>query len=149
MPLHDYTAPCGHAIIDEHFSGLAPLALADPCPVCGITHIFEKSWSSRTRQLHSIHTRERAVVYTNPATGETVYPGQNNLDMPVRYKRQGFERRELNSLREIEKFEKEAGVRSEVAWFDRGTGRGHEDGQDPIGTVPKEVYDMVRKGIIG
>jgi hypothetical protein len=47
--------------------------------------------------------------------------------MPDRYRQQGFQRKELSSLREIERFEKSHGVGSEVAWFDRGSGRGFDD----------------------
>ena len=43
--------------------------------------------------------------------------------MPKRYRQQGFQHRELKTLREVERFEREAGVQSEAAWFNRGSGR--------------------------
>jgi hypothetical protein len=47
--------------------------------------------------------------------------------MPSRYQQQGYARKELTSLREVERFEKSHGVSSEVAWYDRGSGRGFDD----------------------
>ncbi len=61
------------------------------------------------------------VVFRNP-DGTYRYPGQNTVPTPP-----GCERVTMRSLREIHEFEKEAGVRSEVAWYDKGSGRGHEE----------------------
>jgi len=66
-------------------------------------------------------------VWENPSTGEVRYPGRNDQPIPDRYAREGFTRRELTSLRDIQRFEKEHNVKSEVAWFDRGSGRGFDD----------------------
>jgi hypothetical protein len=67
------------------------------------------------------------VVWENPNTGEVKYPGRNDIQIPDRYSKQGFVRRELTSLREVERFEKDHNVRSEIAWFDKGSGRGFDD----------------------
>jgi len=47
--------------------------------------------------------------------------------MPANLQSWGYERVELPTLRAVETLEKEANVRSEVAWFDAGTARGHDD----------------------
>lgn len=70
---------------------------------------------------------ETTVVWRNPQTGEVAYPGQNNIAMPDRYARRGFERTELRSLRQVEQFEKAHGVRNERAWFDKGSGRSFDN----------------------
>ena len=118
MPLFDFVGSgCSHIIQDIEFSGGSPHSMVATCPECQYPHSFDLSWARKATH-HSVHPRERAVVYTHPGTGETIYPGRNDVPMPGRYKSQGFERRELTSLREVEKFESEQGVRSEKAWFD-------------------------------
>ena len=58
----------------------------------------------------------------NPQTGAVAYPPRNDSPMPERYRRQGYERREFEHLREVEAFEKEKGVINEKAWFNSGNG---------------------------
>ena len=115
------------------------------CERCGKSHEFYRSIRCIPTH-HSIHARERAVVWQHPVTGEVTYPPQNDVPMPARYAKQGFQRRELNSLKEVEAFEREQGVRSEKAWFDSGSGRSF-DSQDPFG-LPKEVQQMLDDGTI-
>jgi hypothetical protein len=62
------------------------------------------------------------MVHVDPATGKVRYPGQHSARLPA-----GYERVYLRSLREVESFEKQHNVRSEMAWFDKGTARGHDD----------------------
>jgi len=75
----------------------------------------------------SVHESERAVVWRNPQTGEVRYPGRNDAPIPERYQSQGFQRHELGSLAAIHQFEKQQNVRSEIAWYDRGSGRGADE----------------------
>ncbi len=75
----------------------------------------------RGRQCGTAHTSERAVVWEGPG-GVISYPPRNDVDMPDRLKRLGYQRKELPNLRAIEKLEKEQNVRSEIAWHDQGTG---------------------------
>lgn len=70
----------------------------------------------------SVRESERAVVWAHPVHGIR-YPGRNDAPMPPAYAKAGFERKELTSMSEIRRFEKASGVLSEVAHFDRGTGR--------------------------
>ena len=65
--------------------------------------------------------RDAVVVYQKP-DGCYSYPGRNDRPTP-----QGCERIVMRSLREVEAFEKKANVRSEMAWFDKGTARGFDD----------------------
>ncbi len=62
------------------------------------------------------------MVYQHPLTGKTVYPPRNDEAMPSIYANAGYERKELSTLREVEKLEKQDGVQSEVAWYDKGSG---------------------------
>ena len=63
-----------------------------------------------------------AVVVFRDADGKIRYPGRNDTPTPA-----GCERVVMRSLREVEQFERTHGVRSEMAWFDKGSGRGHDD----------------------
>lgn len=74
-----------------------------------------------------VHPQERSVVYRHPGTGKVAYAPRNDVPMPDRYRRWGYVREELPTLRDVERFEKQENVRSEVAWMDSGTGRGHDD----------------------
>ena len=62
-----------------------------------------------------------AIVVFKDKDGNVRYPGRNDVPTP-----DGFERVTMRSLREVERFEREHNVRSEVAWFDKGSGRGSE-----------------------
>lgn len=74
-----------------------------------------------------MHERERVVVWEHPLTGEVRYPGRNDAPMPARYVTAGFQRKELSSLRQVEQFSKVHKVHSEIAHYDRGSGRGFDD----------------------
>jgi hypothetical protein len=69
-------------------------------------------------------TTERCVVWQNAQTGEVRYPGRNDVPIPERYAKQGFERREMPTLASLRRFENERGVVNEAAHWDRGSGRG-------------------------
>jgi len=97
-------------------------------------------------QHHGIHERERAVVWKHPITGHVVYPGRNDVPMPERYAKVGYCRHELGSIQAIHKHEKTYGVSSEIAHFDKGTGRGFDEQDDP--GLPKETIDLLRSGAI-
>ena|SRR2546426_12208469 len=93
---------------------------------------FEILWSDPSHRYFAVHPAERVVLWRNPRTGRVAYPGRNNTPMPERYRKLGYERVELPNLRSVERFENEShaaghGVRSEIAWFDAGTGRGFDD----------------------
>ena len=72
------------------------------------------------------HPSEAAVVWRHPGTGDVKFTARNDVPIPERYRRQGYERFEMRNLRHLEKLEKATGTRSERAWFDRGSGRGFE-----------------------
>lgn len=58
---------------------------------------------------------ERPIVWEHPTTGEVRYPGRNDGEMPKYYKDQGYERREITSYREHQKFNKEHGLVNHAA----------------------------------
>lgn len=58
-----------------------------------------------------------AVVVFKKADGSISYPGRNDTTTP-----RGCERVVMRSLREVERFEKEQGVRCEAMHFNRGNG---------------------------
>ena len=85
---------------------------------------MEQIWW-RTRQRPGDWDDASAVLVFKNKDGHVRYPGQNTVPCPA-----GYEPVRLRSLREVERFEREHGVRSEMAWFDRGSGRGHDDYQN-------------------
>ena len=66
-------------------------------------------------------------MYRHPESGKISYTARNDTPMPANLQSWGYERVELPTLHALESFEKEAGVRSEIAWYDSGTARGHDD----------------------
>jgi len=68
------------------------------------------------------HPSERTVVFRHPKTGHIDYPMRNDQPMREDLKRWGYERYELPTLKERERFEKKQGVVCEDNWFDKGTG---------------------------
>lgn len=87
----------------------------------GRVHEMEQVLLPRQRKRTQWDERDAVVVFRKP-DGTYSYPAVNNKPTP-----QGCERIVMRSLREVEAFEKRANVRSEIAWYDRGSGRGHDD----------------------
>lgn len=65
--------------------------------------------------------KDAVVVYRKP-NGEYSYPGRNDRPTPA-----GCERVVMRSLREVEAFERRAGVVNEAMHFDRGSGTARPD----------------------
>lgn len=115
------------------------------CGNCSCRNIPENSRCVHCGHLHherhaQVHASERSVVYFNPATGEHRTPPRNDLPMPVVYKQQGFERREIMNMGQ---WEKEVGVVHEATSFSAGN--------EPIPTGveapkhdPKVIDDLAR-----
>lgn len=102
----------GAVTLHVHADGKADPLEVIPVPVNG------------PRQFDTaFHSSETTVVWEHPGTGQVAYPGKNNIPIPERYARMGYQRKEIRSLREVEKFEREKGVLNERAWFDKGSGR--------------------------
>lgn len=112
---------CGEQIIDLFVRTVPDRVIhveqKDGTPCHGImSHLFLPS----SRRYSQWSDRDMVVVFRKP-DGTLSYPMVNDKPTP-----HGCERIEMRSLREVEKFEKQNGVRSEMAWFDKGSGRGHE-----------------------
>ena len=76
------------------------------------------------------HPSEASVVWRHPGTGDVKYTARNDVPIPERYRRQGYERHEMRNLRALDKLGREKGVLSERAHFDRGSGHSFDhDGQ--------------------
>ena len=111
----DWSCTCGHEEIDAFVEHDATRA----CPKCH--HAMEQVWW-RTRQKPGDWDDSTAVLVFKDADGKVRYPGRTDAPCPA-----GYEPVRLRSLRAVENFEREHGVRSEMAWFDKGSGRGHDD----------------------
>jgi hypothetical protein len=93
---------------------------------CGVFQIY---WNARPANARKLHPKETTVVYENPKTGKVVYPGRNDAEMPKRYANRGYVRKELTSLTEVDRFSKSHSVVNERAHYDKGSGRGYDDGK--------------------
>lgn len=77
-------------------------------------------WKRQSRQSTQWDEKDAVVVFRKP-DGSYSYPAVNTKPTP-----DGCERIVMRSLREVEAHERVANVRSEIAWFDRGTANGHD-----------------------
>lgn len=126
MPsLLDLTCPSCGTVESNHFFPCAD-TIDEQMPQCNCGQRMEIKWTRTEQRGLAWHPLDTVLVYENPATGEVCYPGRNDKGMPERYRKEGYQPRQLRSLREVEQFEREHSVRSEVAWFDKGTGRGFD-----------------------
>jgi hypothetical protein len=89
------------------------------CPWCEIE--MEQHWWKRQARTAAQWSDADAVVVFRKPDGSFSYPAVNSKPTP-----EGCERIVMRSLREVEAHEKQAGVRSEIAWFDRGSGNGND-----------------------
>ncbi len=94
------------------------------CPQCRRT--MQQVWWKRTRANAQWSDADAVVVFVNPNASDPQtrvrYPGQNTAICPP-----GYERVEMRSLRDVERFERTHSVRNEMVWYDKGSGRGHDD----------------------
>lgn len=118
--LHDFICDaCGRTEYDVICDG----QFRKTC-ICG--GMMDIAWKRRSAPYIGIHPSERAVVWYNPATGKHATPGQNNIPMPDRYRKAGYERREFTTLRELDSYCKTENVVNERANFD-SNGRSYDD----------------------
>lgn len=120
-PQHDMQ--CGSC--GSLFYGV-PVSSDSPCVCGGRLDIF---WNARPRNARPLGPEETTMVWEHPATGQVVYPGRNDAVMPERYRVAGYRRRELTSLREVDRFSDAHRVVNERAHYDSGSGRGFDDPQ--------------------
>lgn len=106
---------CGHQIRDQLFMEVPDVY---PCPQCGAA--MDRAWYVLRRQSTQWSDADSVVVYKD-ASGQIRYPGRNDQPTPA-----GYERVQLRSLREVDKFEREHNVVNERMHFDRN-GRGMDD----------------------
>lgn len=84
-------------------------------------------WRARRRQNVQWSDREACVVFQD-AQGNIRYPGRNDVTPPP-----GFERVEMRSLREVERFSASHNVRNEIVGFDHGhDGEGFNFEPEPV-----------------
>ena len=112
----DLECPCGAEVTDLFVMRVPEQVIHMEC---GRT--MEPVYRTRKRVNVQWSDRDAVVIFQKP-DGTYAYPGQNTVPTP-----NGCERITLRSLREVEAHEKKANVRSEMAWYDKGSGRGHDD----------------------
>lgn len=126
MPaIHDIECEKCGKVDTNHFFRSGKSLKKDMPKCCGIPMVI--LWSKAGSIHGPCHPSETIAIWENPRTGETRYPARNDIPIPSRYAAQGFIRREVRNLRDVQKLEKEKNIVSEIAHFDRGSGRGMED----------------------
>jgi hypothetical protein len=81
---------------------------------------MDRAWYVLRRERTQWSDADSVVVFKD-ASGKIRYPARNDAPTPA-----GYERVQLRSLREVEKFERQHNVRNEAIWYDRN-GRGFDD----------------------
>jgi hypothetical protein len=87
---------------------------------------MEQRWWLREARQNTQWSEAEAVVVFRKPDGSYSYPARNDKPTP-----EGCERLVMRSLREVEAHERRAGVRSEIAHFDAGSGNGHDTQELP------------------
>ena len=103
----DWTCRCGREELDM----LAHETSHRQC-VCG-SDMTQRWWGSRRKRHAQWGDGEAVMVHFNPKTGEVRYPGRHDHQL-----KEGFERRYMRSLPEVNKFEREHSVANHVMHFD-------------------------------
>lgn len=117
MPIHNVQCTLCGQIIENYYSSSwsSPLLHDDGGELVIL-------WQSDSPRTVTVHPLERTVIYRNPLTGDVAYPPTNDQKMPSRYRQAGYVREEFEHARDLEKFEKEKGVRNEKLWYNNGNG---------------------------
>jgi len=126
MPvIHDLICDaCGEVYID-----VMSTSIGSECIHCkqGALEIYYGNWGKRNAA--ALDQESKVTVYKHPETGKVIYPGRNDAPMPERYQSAGYERVEMRSMREIDRFSKKHGVVNEAAHYNRGNAYDTERGR--------------------
>jgi len=113
--LQDFECPaCGRKEYDVYCTG----GIHFKNCLCGAR--MDILWQRHSQDWIGIHPRERAVVWYNPQTGRHSTPGRNDVPMPERYRKAGYERREFETLRDLDKYCKANKLVNEKANYNSG-----------------------------
>jgi hypothetical protein len=120
---------CGWEVVDLFVMTVPDRIIHDQCG-----GEFEHLFLPASRKYSQWGDKDAVVVFRTPS-GEIKYPMRNDAPTPP-----NCERVTMRSLREVESFERQHNVRSEFAWYDKGSGRGHDDGepQPKTGSMSRE-----------
>jgi hypothetical protein len=91
-----------------------------PIQTCPCGTLMEILWVRPSSHHIGIHPSDRAVVWYNPATGKHATPGRNDVPMPDRYKKAGYERKEFTTVRELDSFCKRNKLVNEALNYNKG-----------------------------
>ena len=83
--------------------------------VCNPSTPTRFHYKDRTFVNAQLSAKDRPIVWEHPVTGEIRYPGRNDGEMPQYYKDQGYQKREITSYQEHQKFNKEHGLVNHAA----------------------------------
>jgi hypothetical protein len=92
-----------------------------PYACAGLGHELGSFWSGDTQ----IHSSEKVVVYERD--GQIRIPGRADRPMHPKYKAEGWERRELNTMADIRRVEKLTGTIHERSQYDKNSAAADRD----------------------
>lgn len=126
MPvIHDLICSACGAISVDAVSTLIDTSCID----CrrGRYEIYYGNWNRRNAV--PLNDKDSVTLYKHPGTGKVVYPGRADVPMPERYRNAGYERVQLRSLRDIDRFSQQHNVVNEAAHYNSGNGYDYESGR--------------------
>lgn len=122
LPCHDMICDtCGHI---ERDVPLNPSACVTHVP-CGTRMVI--LWTNGTNHHASVRASQRSVVWYNPKTGRHRTPGRNDVPIPDRYAKLGYERKEFTTLHDLDAYCKRENLVNEAAHYNKGSGRAYDD----------------------
>jgi putative FmdB family regulatory protein len=121
MPLHDFKCP-EHGVFEDFTSWDDALGGVTPasCPQC--SNPSPRVFTPR-RHTAAPHVSERVAYYEHPVTGKISVPPRNDSkELDRWHSKQGFERKEALSIRDVARLEQRLG-KSNAMMRDEGRGK--------------------------
>lgn len=112
------------------------------CATCG-SPCEQQWWARSPRDRTQADEKDSVVVFRKP-DGTYAYPAVNTKPTP-----EGCERIVLRTAAEVERHEREAGVRNESLWFNSGNGCDGDSTMRPVAPrMDPELVRLMRDGRI-
>lgn len=77
--------------------------------------------------LPAAEPKQRTVVYEQQGTGKIRYPGRADVPVPERYRQQGYVKREFETARALENFERKHEVVNDGLHYNNGNTHASEN----------------------
>lgn len=127
--MHDFRCnSCSKTFLDiTEFDRALGSVAPRPCPACNA--LCHRVFLPRGNRNATIAAKERTVYYRGP-NGDIRIPGRNDVPMPEKFRRLGYQRVECESLADVRRLEREKGGVIEASNYDRNSSATMIDGVD-------------------